>query len=194
MLSTIIKATTAPLHARLEQALFAAAIMDGSFTLADYNKVLRVNYFIHQLLEPIIFDILGERIGREIELIKRKKLPALEEDMKASGINLSGDQHLPVNPPSFNNKFEALGALYVLEGATLGGQVIIKRLKNNDSFSTLPLTYYNVYADRTGAMWKQFLEVINQYEDHDSALQGAQKVYNLYLEVAEAIKCVAKAQ
>lgn len=193
MLSNIIKASTAPLHARLEQALFAAAIMDGSFTLADYNKVLQVNYFVHQLLEPIIFEALGERTGREIELTKRKKLPALETDMKVSGINLSPDQHKAVNQPSFRDEVEALGALYVLEGATLGGQVIVKQLKKNDSFSTLPLAYYNVYSERTGVMWKQFLEHINQYEDHSSALQGAQKVYKLYLEVAEATKLVAKA-
>ncbi len=188
MLSNIIKATTAPLHARLEQALFAASIMDGSFTLTDYNKVLRVNYFVHQLLEPIIFEILGERTGREIELAKRKKLPALEADMKVSGINLSQDQHITVDQPSFHGEVEALGALYVLEGATLGGQVIVKQLKKNDSFSTLPLAYYHVYSDHTGLMWKQFLESINQYEDHSSALQGAQKVYRLYLQLADAIK------
>ena len=81
-----------------------------------------------------------------------------------------------------------MGALYVLEGATLGGQVIIKRLKKNEPFSTLPLAYYNVYADHTGVMWTQFLENINQYEDHSDTLQGAQKVYHLYLEVAGAIK------
>ncbi|MGE9314828.1 biliverdin-producing heme oxygenase [Niabella sp. CJ426] len=188
MLSNIIKSTTAPLHTRLEQDLFAAAIMDGSFTLADYNKVLRVNYMVHQLLEPVIFDVLGERISQEVELTKRRKLHALEEDMEASGINLSQDRQLPVERPAFNSEAEALGALYVLEGATLGGQVIIKRLKKNDLFATLPLAYYNVYADRTGVMWKQFLEKINQYEDHSSALLGAQKVYKLYLEIAEAIK------
>ena len=188
MLSTIIKTTTAPLHTRLEEAMFANAIMDGSFTLADYNKVLRVNYFVHQLLEPIIFDVLGKRTGQEIEPGKRKKLPALEADMKASQINLSEDQHLPVNQPSFHSKVEALGALYVLEGATLGGQVIIKRLKKNEAFADLALAYYNVYAGDTGVMCKQFLELINQYEDHDSALQGAQKVYNLYLEATNAIK------
>ncbi|HTG57041.1 MAG TPA: biliverdin-producing heme oxygenase, partial [Niabella sp.] len=115
-------------------------------------------------------------------------------DMKASGINLSEDQHIPVDQPSFIDEMEALGALYVLEGATLGGQVIIKRLKKNDSFSTFPLAYYNVYTDHTGLMWKRFLENINQYEEHGNALQGAQKVYKLYLEVAEAIKLVAKAQ
>lgn len=62
---------------------------------------------------------------------------------------------------SHNDEAEALGALYVLEGATLGGQVIIKRLKKNEPFSTLPLAYYNVYADHTGVMWTQFLENIN---------------------------------
>ena len=90
--------------------------------------------------------------------------------------------------PSFSNEAEALGALYVLEGATLGGQVIIKQLKKNDSFAAFPLAYYNVYTKQTGLRWKQFLEVINRYEDHESAVQGAQKVYELYLTVAEVIK------
>ena len=188
MLSHVIKTTTAPLHARLEQALFANAIMDGSLTLSDYNKVLRVNYYVHHLLEPLIFIALGERVKQEIELVKRTKLPALEEDMIGSRINLFADGHISVHLPSFDNEAEALGALYVLEGATLGGQVIIKQLKKNDSFATLPLAYYNVYANKTGVRWKQFLEIINQYEDRERVLQGAQKVYELYLAVAEVVK------
>ncbi len=187
MLSHIIRTTTAPWHTRLEQAMFADAIMDGSLTLADYNKVLRVNYYVHHLLEPSIFTALREQVKQEIKLANRAKLPALKEDMIRSSISFSGDEYLAITIPVFANEAEALGALYVLEGATLGGQVIIKQLKKNDIFSTLPLAYYNVYAGQTGLMWKQFLEVINQYEDQESAIRGAQKVYALYLSVAEAI-------
>ncbi|MCH5717051.1 biliverdin-producing heme oxygenase [Niabella hibiscisoli] len=111
----------------------------------------------------------------------------MEEDMIGSGINLLADDNLIIRPPSFDNEAEALGALYVLEGATLGGQFIIKQLKKNDSLAALPLAYYNVYANQTGIRWKQFLEVINRYEDHESALRGAQKAYDLYLTVAETI-------
>ncbi|MCH5717052.1 heme oxygenase-like domain-containing protein [Niabella hibiscisoli] len=58
------------MHTRLEQALFAGAIMDGSLTFSDYNKVLRVNYCVHRLLEPIIFTVLGERVKRKLNLSK----------------------------------------------------------------------------------------------------------------------------
>lgn len=188
MLSNIIKADTAPLHARLEQTLFSAAIMDGSFTLAQYEKVLRVNYFVHHLLETAIFTCLDETIRHKIDFATRKKLFALEADMKASDINPSEDQTISVSQPVFHNEAEALGALYVLEGATLGGRLIIKQLKKNDSFSALPLAYYDVYGDRTGFMWKQFLEVINHNGDHDAVLSGATKVYGFYLAVSEAIQ------
>lgn len=187
MLSTLIKNNTAPSHARLEQALFAAAIMDGSFTISHYHTVLRVNYLVHHLLEPLIFSALGEELKARVSLAAREKLAALEKDMRGAGINVSEDHQVPVKVPGFTSELEALGALYVLEGATLGGQVINNRLKKNEAFAALPLAYYNIYAQRTGSMWKQFLDIINQYNDEDSALQGAQKVYKLYLEVAGAI-------
>ncbi len=188
MLSNIIKAATAPLHSRLEQLLFSAAIMNGSFGIADYKKVLRVNYFMHRLLEPLLFDAIGKKTSGEIELGKRQKLAALEADMQASGMDCSDNGNIPVEYPALDSEAEALGVLYVLEGATLGGQLIIRQLKKNDSFSQLPLAYYNVYAEHTGIMWKQFLGVMNRCKDHDLALQGARKVYQLYIEAAEAIK------
>lgn len=188
MLSTILKEKTASSHTQLEQALFASAIMDGSFTPANYNIVLRVNYLVHYLLEPIFFIILSNKIQEEVGLLKRKKTGALAEDIQASGIDPTTDQSLDISVPDLENEGEALGALYVLEGATLGGQVIIRRLKKDPAFSSSPLAYYNVYAAETGTMWKQFLEAMNQYEDHNSVLIGAQKVYDLYLKTANSIK------
>lgn len=188
MLSNIIKTATAPLHKQLEQALFSAAIMNGSFSLSDYNTVLRINYFVHHLIEPVIFAALKEKTGKKIDLHQRGKLSALKEDMHGSLINLSEDEHLPVDGSAFANESEALGALYVLEGATLGGQVIIRQLKKNPLFASLPLAYYNVYAGQTGALWKQFLEVMNQCDDHKSVLAGARRVYGIYLKATDEIK------
>ncbi len=164
--------------------------MNGSFSLSDYNTVLRVNYFVHHLIEPVIFSALKEKTGKKIDLHQREKLPALKEDMHSSHINLSEDAHISVHGSAFTNESEALGALYVLEGATLGGQVIIRQLKKNPLFALLPLAYYNVYAEQTGTLWKQFLEVLNQCEDDTSTLLGAQKVYELYLKATQEIKKV----
>jgi heme oxygenase len=50
----------------------------------------------------------------------------------------------------------ALGSLYVMEGSTLGGQVISRALAEAPWLPPGGLTYFNPYGDRTGAMWRSF--------------------------------------
>ncbi len=50
----------------------------------------------------------------------------------------------------------AWGSLYVLEGSTLGGQVISKALRQAPWAPAGGLAYFNPYGKRTGEMWAGF--------------------------------------
>ena len=71
---------------------------------------------------------------------------------------------LPLCPvPLLRDAFEALGSLYVMEGSTLGGQVIMRnvtlRLGFDDRFGC---SYFAGHGANTGAMWRSFLARLDE--------------------------------
>jgi heme oxygenase len=50
----------------------------------------------------------------------------------------------------------AMGSLYVLEGATLGGRVISRHLRRLSWRTARRLAFFNPYGAETGAMWMAF--------------------------------------
>ena len=55
--------------------------------------------------------------------------------------------------PPVRDTDEALGRLYVLEGATLGGTFIDRHLATVPALAGVRLRAFSPYGDRTGAMW-----------------------------------------
>lgn len=82
-----------------------------------------------------------------------------------------------------DNYAHALGMLYVMEGATLGGKFIVKHLLEVN-WVTLEgcLNFFNSYGSRRGEMWKQFTKIVenysNQYPDQDHYIvKGARSAF-----------------
>jgi heme oxygenase len=71
---------------------------------------------------------------------------------------------------------EALGALYVLEGSSLGGRVILKELKRRD-VSLAGLGFLDPYGADTSRRWQSFLAIlereITSCEQKADAVKGA---------------------
>ncbi len=59
---------------------------------------------------------------------------------------------------------EALGCLYVLEGATLGGQVIVRRLRDLPREALLS-AFFTSYGQDVGAMWQAYREFLTGYAE-----------------------------
>ena len=80
------------------------------------------------------------------------------------------------NLPALDNRASVLGVLYVLEGATLGGQILRKHVGqhlNIDAHNGGAFLY--VYAQATGRRWKDFLEFLdNQSLDTHAQAQTVQ--------------------
>ncbi|QEM05955.1 biliverdin-producing heme oxygenase [Mucilaginibacter rubeus] len=177
MLHEKIKQATAHLHDQLEQKMFTGQIMDGSFTFKQYQTILTVNYATHLAVEDFLFNNLSDELCQKLNIEARIKLPALLRDLEE--INSSVSSSLPEAPEyiDLNSDASILGAMYVLEGATLGGNVIAKRLKTNGQLLSYNLSYhyYQVYGDQLGLKWKQFLEVLNAIPEaeHEAAIKNA---------------------
>jgi heme oxygenase len=74
--------------------------------------------------------------------------------------------------PAIATKAEALGALYVLEGSTLGGRMILKTLRSR-GVSTDDLDFLNPYGKDARAQWRSFLKVLERETAHDQSAMKA---------------------
>ena len=68
--------------------------------------------------------------------------------------------------PPLRDESEAMGCLYVLEGACLGGQVLLRsiqpRFDGEGGFRFL-----EGYGLETGRMWRNFLSCLNDFQNRD---------------------------
>ena len=68
--------------------------------------------------------------------------------------------------PQIRTKAEALGALYVIEGSTLGGKTILKALQSQ-GISTGDLHFLDPYGKDVGMYWRAFLKVLERETSND---------------------------
>lgn len=89
-------------------------------------------------------------------------MPALRDDLRALRIEVA-ERRLDLNArfPALGGVDEALGFAYVLEGATLGGRVIRKRVAAAGA-SLVGLSFFDVYGPATADQWKRFCVVVER--------------------------------
>jgi len=193
MLHEKTKQATASLHDKLEQNMFVGQIMDGSLTFEQYQTILHLNLIIHTAVDDYLFSGLSAELQEKLDIQSRIKLPALLKDFEE--VNAAVGSQVTDAPPDYinlNSDASILGAMYVLEGATLGGNMIVKRLKTNEHLIPYNLNYhyYQVYGDQLGLKWKQFLEVLNAIPEtkHQAATDSAVKLFEQMANTRVAVK------
>jgi len=178
-LPTLIQALrteTAEMHVALEKRLpFYSKQLDVDL----YRRLMAAYYGFYQPLEQRLHVLALIPAGLDQSL--RIKLPVLRSDLKALGLDETAIDALPVCHalPRIDSRAAALGVSYVLEGATLGGQILRRRVAEQLGLdASSGAAFLNVYGELTGRRWKDFL----QYLD-DRNLSDAQT-----LEVTHAAK------
>ncbi|MDP4001870.1 biliverdin-producing heme oxygenase [Methylobacterium sp. NEAU K] len=163
-----LRAATGPAHRALEDSLDWRARVA---TLAGYRDLLARLHGFHAAWEPAI----GMELADEPFLGPRRRLALLAADLGHLGLSPTGIGALPgPGPVRLPGAGAAMGALYVLEGSTLGGQVIGRHITSLHGFSGDGLGYYRAHGPRTGAMWSIFLERLERFsDDHTAVTAGA---------------------
>ncbi|MES2447206.1 MAG: biliverdin-producing heme oxygenase [Bacteroidota bacterium] len=186
-----LKAHTQSLHNELEQQMFVNQIMQKTLNIEQYKQLVSCNYLVHWHHEDEIFDKLSIEIADKIGVHKRKKLHSLSLDVDQVGLKKQQLEQINITKLALKNEYAALGAMYVLEGATLGGSVIIKQLRLNPNFpETFNFSYYGIYYKELIPNWQEFLSHLNALPAgrHDDVLAGAEQMFNEILNVAERLK------
>ncbi|CAM4500937.1 heme oxygenase [Paenibacillus endophyticus] len=172
---TRLREETASNHVQIESNPYAKAIMNQTLTQDEYVRYLEKFYGFIKPAERLIAQLsgwgeFGEAMGQ------RAKSPLLERDLHTLGLSLQEIENLPEcsKLPELYTVPQALGYMYVIEGSTLGGQIITKQVRK-----FLPLAeqenkgteYFNAYGTETRAKWAEFREQVEQSIDSEEAAQ-----------------------
>ncbi|MCU7650940.1 biliverdin-producing heme oxygenase [Pseudomonas piscis] len=164
-----LRAGTATLHVALEQRLpFFFEQLDAAW----YQRLIQAYYGFYQPLEAALEQSGLIPTGYEPQL--RRKTPALNGDLLALGLSQAEIDHLPRCPdlPRLDSPGTCLGTLYVLEGATLGGQILRREMARRLALDAgNGGAFLDVYGALTGRRWKDFLDYLGRMPSHTSARQ-----------------------
>ncbi len=142
-------------HDRIELGL---DLMSPALDAEKYLAILRKLEALHLPLEARIQARAEFPVVMEFCLPLRKKAHRLRLDRQALGDISDIVPHRAPVLPALGTLGGVLGALYVVEGSTLGGQVIARRLRERlgiDAHSGAG--FFSGYAERTGTMWKELV-------------------------------------
>jgi len=174
-----LRAATGPMHTALEANPVSASLMSPEITSAIYMRYLSLMSEVISFSEKVVFPALMDIIP---DLDQRHKLPQIHADLHALNFIGGADMKLfyPVDK-SFSVPF-ALGYMYVIEGSTLGGRVILKHIQSKLGIEEQKGgSFFSGYGADTGVRWKGFLSALTKYAEStgtgDEIIKGAQHAF-----------------
>lgn len=149
-----LRSDTRAAHQALEQHAFNHALTTDTLTTAVTAQFLAKMYGFLQPYETALHAQAGA-FGPAWQLPQRQRAHLILEDLQCPAADLP---LCPAMPP-LATPVQLLGAMYVVEGSTLGGQLITRHLTR----AGIPLRrYFTGYGERTGLMWKSFCQLLTE--------------------------------
>ncbi len=162
-----LREKTDSLHRQLDADLETQGLMGNR---NGYVSALKRFLGLYRPFEMQLADIAWA--GSGIDASQRRKSPWLMLDLERLGLSQIAIADLPDcrSLPRITSIAEGLGVLYVLEGATLGGQIISRHIH-----SGLNITsgnggrFFAAYGDKTGLLWREFVGVLDRHGEDEAA-------------------------
>ncbi len=167
-------------HLRLDE-MVGQRLLGPGFTQSNYLKLLiNLHAFIARWeleMERALASVLPGFVA------ERSKLPMLRADIAA----MHGQQgpthatHAPVI--GWTDISSALGSMYVIEGSTLGGQIIAPRLREKLKLAQNSggTEYFQSYGPMVTRRWREFVSVLDRLiapQGLNSAAENALWTFN----------------
>ncbi len=164
-----VRKKTRPLHDRLEEVLGLERIVESR---ESYVEILRNFHGVWNPLE----DLLGSSsllFESELKLSSRMRAGRILNDLTAleTGPGPIAEASLPWSKLS---RTQGTGILYVLEGSTLGGTLISKRLKDDLNIDpTNGGSFFSGHGSRNRELWREFLDWAEQEISDENEIAAA---------------------
>lgn len=171
-----LKQETKDLHTKIESVPLLKTIMADNITRDQYQILLQGFYGYIAPCEEII-----QSLPSHFLLTNREKTALLEKDFLALGMEINSIHKLNrcSHLPDLSNYEHVLGYLYVLEGSTLGGQLIVKMIKKCPAKIHKEVHYFYGYGKNTLAKWEAFCNLLNTVKkgQHTQIIASAHQTY-----------------
>ncbi len=163
---TVLRRRTADAHARIEACAPLARLFAPDYSLGEHARLLAALLAVYEPLEQEIHR--GLPAGLRAALQQRKSA-ALQHDLQVLGARPDPRAEAI---PALASVERKLGAIYVLEGASLGGRIIRRHLEARFGAARVAgLSFYEGDGARVGARWRSFLELMARHIDGRAADQ-----------------------
>lgn len=156
----MLRSATAMQHKALEARL---PLTHADLDRALYTKIIAAYYGFHVPLQRHLECFLSPLTTDS----ERSKVPALLKDLRALGLSDGQIETLPLCSalPALQTHGHLLGIMYVMEGATLGGQVLRRIIADRLGIDAESGgEFLDVYGRDTGRLWKAFLKQLVDFE------------------------------
>lgn len=153
-----LRAGTAELHIALEKRL---PFFSDTLDTPAFVRLMQAYYGFYQPLENAL-----QRSGSvpdDFDLTPRLKTQTLRNDLQALGVTSQILDNLPIcdQLPVIDSSAACLGVLYVLEGATLGGQILRREISARLGLEAdNGAAFLDIYGAVTGRRWRDFIEYL----------------------------------
>jgi heme oxygenase (biliverdin-IX-beta and delta-forming) len=150
---TRLRQETRPYHDTLEQNPFNQQLLAGTVSADTTRWFLERLYGFLAPYETWLRQQAAD-FGPDWEIEHRYRAGLILQDLQPTPA--AALPRCPQLPP-LDTRAQLLGAMYVLEGSTLGGQVITRQLAQ----AGIPLrAYFSGYGELTGPRWKRFVQLL----------------------------------
>lgn len=180
-----LREETRPQHESIEGAI---RVSERSRTREGYRFLIERFHGYYAPIERRLEELAaqpGNELAEKIPAFaRRRKLPWLTRDLHALGLDDARIAALPECPytPKLESYADVAGCLYVLEGSTLGGQMISKQLAEKHQLTPESgAAFYSSYGEEIMPMWRAFAGIFEDpalEESRDSVLQTARETFD----------------
>lgn len=163
-------------HVNLNQHPVLVELIKPHSSLVNYHKVLCAYFYIYQLLENRI-NLFLKASPCTFDYSERIKLPWIAQDLEFFQLypsNQKSHTFIATTLPEITSIGHLVGVLYVLEGATLGGQFISGSLfKNHGLHSSQGARFFSGYGERSSLMWQAFVDFSQSIDNNEAQCEAA---------------------
>jgi heme oxygenase len=173
-----LRTETRHAHDSIEQAM---DLLGRLSSIHAYRSVLTRFYGFHVAWE----EAAGPALDEPSFFDPRRKTGLLVRDLRSLGMTDSEIAVLPRCTPMMRmaNQFEVLGAMYVMEGSTLGGTIIARQAQERlGLLEHTGCAYFRSYGPEVGRMWRETRARLTEASSPESdviIVGAAQRMFGL---------------
>lgn len=181
----MLQEATHDAHVRLNRHPLLQQLTSPDYSLERYQQVIKAYFSCYGQIESAIDGALSQW-GIDFDYASRRKHPWLLQDMAWFGISPPAIRS-PATPGLITDEHGVFGVLYTIEGSSLGGRLIARRLAAH--FGLTPqrgARFFSGYGEHIDARWHEVVSMLNVKLIQPGAVASAIRSANGTFQLIEA--------